>query len=279
MIKIGEYNELEIVREADFGYYLDGGTGKSSDDILLPKGNALGKELKKGDVINAFIYRDSKDRKIATLKEPKITVGEVGYLKIVGISKVGAFANFGLERDVLVPLKEQKYNLQKDKEYLLYMYVDKTGRLAATTDIDRYLEIMEDVNVGDEVSGIVYGYQTNNSLMIAIDGKYKGVILKNEYFTNIKPGDTVHCRVKKLYEDGMVGLTPRKKKLEERNELQEKILKFLKENDGIMSYNDKSTPEEIKKVFNSSKNYFKMALGGLMKEGLIKQDELGTRLK
>ena len=161
----------------------------------------------------------------------------------------------------------------------VYIYVDKTGRLAATTEVDKYLDEIEEPKMGTEVSGIVYGYQTNGSLRVAIDNKHRAVVLKNEYFTNIKPGDNIKGKIIKVYEDGIVGLSLRNHKLKERNELGDTILNYLKENGGVMSLNDKSTPDEIRNTFKTSKNYFKMALGGLMKKGLIEQDEFGTRLK
>ena len=198
---------------------------------------------------------------------------------VKSITKIGAFVDFGLERDILVPLKEQKYKMEEDKKYLVYIYVDKTGRLAATTEVDKYLDEIEEPKMGTEVSGIVYGYQTNRSLRVAIDNKHRAVVLKNEYFTNIKPGDNIKGKIIKVYEDGIVGLSLRNHKLKERNELGDTILNYLKENGGVMSLNDKSTPDEIRNTFKTSKNYFKMALGGLMKKGLIEQDEFGTRLK
>lgn len=289
MLNIGEFNKLKVVRTADFGYYLDAGTRNTSDDVLLPNKSALGKNLSIGDEVNAFIYRDSKDRIIATLKEPLAKVGDVAYLKVEGKSKVGTFVNFGLERDILVPFKEQKYTLEEGKNYLFYIYLDKTGRIAASADIDRYLENIDVENaeeieekkyrVGDDVAGIVYGFQTNKSAMIAIDNKYRGVILHNEYFTDLREGDEIKLRIKKIYEDGKLGLTPRKRPVDERMELQEEILQYIKKHDGFMPFNDKSSPEEIKRVFKQSKNYFKNALGGLMKRGLVVQDEEGTRLK
>lgn len=279
MINIGDFNEIKVVRKAEFGYYLERGSKRTSDDILLPNGSLDGKEINVGDTVNAFIYRDSRDRLIATLKTPLAVVGDVAFLEITQITNFGAFANFGLERDVLVPLKEQKYKLEEGKKYLLYLYLDKTGRLAATTDVDKYLEEMEDINLMDEVEGTVYGYQTNGSLRVAINNKYRGVVLKNEYFTNIIPGDIIKGKVKKVYEDGIVGLSLRQYKLMERDDLGEKILNYLKENNGEMIYNDKSSPDDIKKVFKTSKNYFKMALGGLMKKGLIEQGSFGTKLK
>lgn len=278
-LKVGEYNELKISRKSDIGYYLDRATGRTSDDILLPKKSTNGEELNVGEKINVFIYRDSNDRLIATLKKPLAIVGDIEALEITGVTSIGAFANFGLEKDILVPLKEQKYKLEKGKKYLLYIYVDKTGRLAATTDIDKYLGEIENPELGSEVSGIVYGYQTNGSLRVALDGQYRAVVLKNEYFTDIKPGDEIKGRIKRVYDDGIVGLSIRNTKLVERDELSTKILEYLKENGGSMVYNDKSSPDDIRRVFNTSKNYFKIALGGLMKQGLIEQDPLGTKLK
>lgn len=279
IINIGQFNKMKVAREADFGYYLDRETGNSSDDILIPKNNLEGKELIVGEEVNAFIYRDSRDRLIATLKEPLAVVGDIALLEVKSNTKIGAFVDFGLERDILVPMKEQKYRMIDGKKYLVYIYVDKTGRLAATTDIDKYLDELEEPKKGTEVSGIVYGYQTNDSLRVALDNKFRAVVLKNEYFTNIKPGETVKGKIIRVYEDGIVGLSLRNHKLKERNDLGETILEYLKENDGVMSLNDKSTPDEIRNIFKTSKNYFKMALGGLMKKGLIEQDEFGTRLK
>lgn len=289
MMNIGEFNKLQVVRTAEFGYYLDANTGNTSDDVLLPNKSALGKELSIGDEVNAFIYRDSKDRIIATLKEPLATVGDIAYLKVEGKTNFGSFVNFGLERDILVPFKEQEYPLKEGNKYLFYIYLDKTGRIAATADIDRHLENLDVENleevqenkyrVGDDVTGIVYGFQTNESAMIAVDNNYRGVILHNEYFIELKEGHELKLRIKKIYEDGKLGLTPRKKPVDERLELEEQILEYIKKHDGFMPFNDKSSPEEIKRVFKQSKNYFKNSLGGLMKRGLVVQDEKGTRLK
>lgn len=289
MINIGEFNTLKVSRRTDFGYYLDAGTERMGDDILLPNKSALGRELEDGEEVKAFVYRDSKDRIIATLGEPLAKVGDIAYLKVVGKSRVGAFVSIGLERDVLIPFREQKYDIEVGNRYLFYIYLDKTGRIAATTDIDRYLDTLDTEDpeamqknryrVGDEVTGIVYGFQTNGSAMVAVDKTYKGVILVNEYFSELKEGYELKLRVKKIYDDGRLGLTPRKRPVEERTDLQEQILDYMKKNGGSMPFNDKSSPEDIKRVFHQSKNYFKNALGGLMKRGLVVQDEEGTKLK
>ncbi|WP_291561576.1 MULTISPECIES: CvfB family protein [unclassified Clostridium] len=278
MIKIGEINKLKVVRKAEIGYYLDGKTDNTSDDILLPTKSALGNELQVEDEVEAFIYRDSKDRIIATMKNPLAQIGEIAYLEVVDNSKVGAFISIGLERDVLVPFKEIKYKLEVGKKYLFYLYLDKTNRLAATTNIDKYLHDTNSYNIGEEVEGTIYGFQTNETAMIALENIYRGVILKNEYYNDLKAGETIKVRVKRYYEEGQVGVTSRKSRLVEKEDLETVILDYLKKNHGSMKLNDKSSPEDIKSIFNTSKNAFKRALGGLMKRNLIIQDENGTKL-
>lgn len=276
MIHLGEYNNLKVDRETDFGFYLE---DEDKNAVLLPKALLNGQTVEVGQKIEAFVYNDSKDRPVATLKKPLIEVGKIAYLKIVENSNFGAFADMGLERDILVPLKEQKFKLVTGKSYLLYAYVDKTGRLAATTYIDSYIEVGEGYTVDQEVEVITYGKGGDKTIRVAIDGKYQAIILGNEHYNDIYPGDKLTVRVKRIYDDGVVGVTPRKKRLDEREVLKEKIMDYLKQNGGCMPYNDKSSPEDIKELFNTSKNYFKIALGGLMKEGKIVQDQEGTRLK
>ena len=275
MIHIGEYNNLKVDRKTEFGYYLQ---DDSKNSVLLPNGLLDGNTIDIGDEVEAFVYNDSKDRPIATLKKPLITVGQIAYLKIVSVSEFGAFADMGLERDIFIPLKEQKFKLLKGKSYLLYAYVDKTGRLAATTYVDSYMEIGEGYNVDDTVEVITYGKGGEKTIRVAIDGKYQAIILGNEHYADIYPGDKFTVRVKKIYEDGVIGVTQRRKRLDERAVLKEEILERLKSNGGFIPYNDKTSAEIIREEFKTSKNYFKMALGGLMKEGKIKQNAEGTEL-
>lgn len=277
MMIIGEYNKLKVSKKVEFGYYLEDNFG---DEVLLPNSAAKGHEIKEGDKLEVFIYRDSKDRLISTLKKPLITVGEIAYLEVVSQNNIGAFVNIGLERDLFVPLREQGFKLKEGKKYLFYMYVDKTDRLAGTTRIDSYLAIAEEgkYKSSDEVNAIVYDTCENGTLNVMVDEKYRGLILANEHFDYIYPGQEIQARVKIIYEDGTLGITTRKKRLDEREVLTEKILEYLRANGGFMPFNDKSSSEDIKKEFNTSKNYFKMTLGGLMKQKLITQDKEGTRL-
>ncbi len=279
MINIGDLNNLTVVRRAEFGYYLGAETDNTDDDILLPMKSTVGRALKIDDEVEAFIYRDSSDRLIATLKKPLAKVGDLAYLKVVDMTPIGSFVEIGLERDILVPFKEENYSLETGKKYLFYVYLDKTGRLAATTFIDKYLYETDSYDIDDEVEGTVYGIQTNGTVMIAIDDIYRAVILKNENYAKVIPGDRLSVRVKKYYEDGKMDVTARKPRLEERDVVEEQILEYLNKCDGFMPYNDKSSPDDIKKNFQTSKNSFKRALGGLMKSDLIVQDEEGTKLK
>lgn len=280
MYEIGKFNEMKVVRQASFGYYLDSETGNSSDDVLIPLGSILVDKINIGDLIRVFIYRDSEDRIIATMKEPLITLGEVKKLKVVDLTPSGAFVSMGLERDVFVPKKEQKYPLEVNKDYLFKLYLDKSKRLAATTDVNGALETAEasTFNKNDEVKGTVYTIQGDGTIFVAIDDKYKAVLNKGEYFEDLKGGDLISAKVLRVLEDGRPLLTTRGNLREERLDVKDEIMNFLKEEGGFIPYNDKSTPEEIKDKFKTSKNYFKRALGNLMKEGLIRQDEKGTYL-
>lgn len=277
MINIGQFNKLKVKKKVDFGYYLE---DKFGDEVLLPNSNAKGSKIEVGESLEVFVYRDSKDRLISTLKRPLLTVGNIAYLEVVSQSEIGAFVNIGLERDLFIPLKEQAFKLKTGKKYLFYMYIDKTDRLAGTTKIHEYLDIAEEgkYKVDDEVKVIVYDTAENGTLKIAVDREYIGLILPNEHLEYIYPGEEISARIKRVYEDGILGITTRKKRLDAREELSEVILKYLRENGGYMPYNDKSSSEEIKREFNTSKNYFKMTLGGLMKKKLITQDKEGTRL-
>ncbi|MBB6624853.1 CvfB family protein [Clostridium gasigenes] len=280
MLNIGEYHVLKAVRKKDYGYFLQNEEG---DSVLLPT-SCIGKErVRIDDVLNVFVYKDSLDRPVASLAKPFVTAGEVGYLKVVMKTEFGAFISIGLDRDIFVPIKEQRFEIKENEKYLFYIYVDKTGRLAGTTDVEPYLRPLEEADnitykVGDEMEAVVYSATPAGTLNVAIDCKYKGLVLPNEYFQSVYPGIELKLRVKRLYEDGVIGFSSRQKRLIERSSLQESILKHMDINGGFMAFNDKSAPEDIKATFNTSKNYFKMALGGLMKEGKIAQDLEGTRI-
>ena len=276
MVKIGDFNKLTIARKVEFGFFLD---GKGGDDVFMHRKFTNYEVLIPGDEVNVFVYKDSKDKLAATLNPPLAKVGEIGYFEVVDATKIGYFINIGLEKDILVPFSAKHYDISVGNKYLFYIYLDKSDRIAATTRIEEHLTTDSNYSVGDTVTGVVYGFQTNQSAMVCVDNKYEGVILHNEYFTNLKVGDKLNLKIIKIYEDGKLGLTPRQGREEELNELEVKILNHLNNaSRGFMPYNDKSDPADIASMFNCSKKNFKRALGILMKKGLIEQDSEGTRL-
>lgn len=270
MIHTGKINKLKVERKVSIGYYL-------TKDILLPTGSVTS-EIEVGSEIDVFIYRDSKDRLIATMKTPLAKTQELKRLMVKSKSNIGAFVDIGLERDVLVPFREINYTLEEKKEYLFYVYLDRSDRLCATTKINKYLKEPDDLNLGEEYEAYVYDIHQNGNILCAINDCYKGLVLNNEIFITVAQGDTIKVTIKKIYDDGIALLSMRKRGKFERMELQDVIIDYMKKNGGTMTYSDKSSPEDIKKVFNSSKNYFKNALGGLMKKGMIIQDENGCKL-
>jgi predicted RNA-binding protein (virulence factor B family) len=264
LVKIGDFNKLTIARKVEFGFFLD---GKGGDDVFMHRKFTNYEVLIPGDEVNVFVYKDSKDKLAATLNPPLAKVGEIGYFEVVDATKIGYFINIGLEKDILVPFSAKHYDISVGNKYLFYIYLDKSDRIAATTRIEEYLTTDSNYSVGDTVTGVVYGFQTNQSAMICVDNKYEGVILHNEYFTNLKVGDKLNLKVIKIYEDGKLGLTPRQGREEELNELEVKILNHLNNaSRGFMPYNDKSDPADIASMFNCSKKNFKRALGILMKK-------------
>lgn len=276
MVKIGDFNKLTIARKVEFGFFLD---GKGGDDVFMHRKFTNYEVLIPGDEVNVFVYKDSKDKLAATLNPPLAKVGEIGYFEVVDATKIGYFINIGLEKDILVPFSAKHYDISVGNKYLFYIYLDKSDRIAATTRIEEHLTTDSEYKVGDSVTGVVYGFQTNQSAMVCVDNKYEAVILHNEYFTNLKIGDKLNLKVIKVYEDGKLGVTPRQGREEELSELEGKILSHLNNaSRGFMPYNDKSDPADIASMFNCSKKNFKRALGILMKKGLIEQDSEGTRL-
>lgn len=275
MSNIGDFNTLKVIKDRDFGYFLQ----DRDTEILIPKNSCEGRTLTIDEMVEVFVYRDSSDRPIATLKTPLAKVYDIAYLKVESVTNIGAFINIGLERDVMVPIKEQTYKITPGNFYMFYLYLDKTGRLAATLDIERHLKTDSTYVVGDEVQGTVFGFTSVGSALISVDNKYKGLILKNEFFNYLKFGEKLTLRVNNIYQDGVMSLSPRTNTLKgERLAIEDVIINYLNDNAGFMPYGDKSSPDDISRAFNTSKNYFKKALGGLMKKNLVTQKEDGTYL-
>jgi len=278
MISIGEIQKLKVKRSTSFGVYLTDLEGKNrNEEILLPK-REVPKNLKAGDTIEVFIYRDSEDRLIATTRRPKITLGEVGLLRVKDITKIGAFLDWGLEKDLLLPFKEQTMKLIKGKKYLVGLYVDKSDRLCATMKIKDFLRTDSPYKENDWVKGTIYSINEDMGAFVAVDNKYHGMIPKKELIGVYAPGEEVELRVTKVREDGRLDLSLRDKSYLQIDKDAERILEKIKEKGGFLPLNDNSSPEEIKKQLNMSKSSFKKAVGRLLKERKIRFEKKGIRL-
>ncbi|KOR24621.1 S1 RNA-binding domain-containing protein [Clostridium sp. FAM 1755] len=278
MIKLGEIQKLEIIREAPMGVYLNSKEDKSENDILLP-GKQVPKDAKIGDEVEVFVYRDSEDRMIATINRPKITIGEIAPLKVIEKTKMGAFLDWGLERDLFLPFKEQTYGIQEGKEYLVYLYIDKSDRLCASMNVYRVLGTESHYKENDQVKGFIYDIKKEIGAFVAVDNEYHGLIPKNEIYDKLRYGDIVEARVTKVKEDGKLDLSIRKKAYKQMDEDADIILEKLNSNGGKLYLNDNSDPRAIKELLNMSKNAFKRAVGRLLKEGKIEFIEKGIKLK
>ncbi len=268
MIELGKRQLLEVVRAKDFGVYLG---EKSTDEaaVLLPRKQVPeGTEI--GDKLDVFIYKDSEDRLIATTAIPKLQIGEVAVLTVKEVGKIGAFLDMGLEKDLLLPFKEQNHKVRQGEQCLVALYVDKSKRLAATMKVYSYMSSESPYEKDDKVKGTVYEINRNLGAFVAVDNRYYGMIPQRELFGDIREGDVIEARVTKVREDGKLDLSPREKAYIQINADAELVFKVIEEKDGVLPFNDKVSPEIIKETFHMSKNAFKRAVGHLLKEGIIK---------
>lgn len=273
MIEIGKVQTLTIERITPIGAYLSDGFD-TTDVVLLPE-KEVPKNSRTGDQIDVFIYRDSKDRLISTTREPKIQIGEFAALKVADITKVGAFLDWGLEKDLLLPYNEQTVKVQKGRDYLVNLYTDKSDRLCATMKIYPLLKVDAPYKVGDWIEGYVYQINPEIGAFVAIDNLYHGLILIKDANSDIHCGEKIHARVSEIRNDGKLVLSPNKKAYKEIPKDAVAILTKLNESQGFLPYNDKTDAYLIKKEFNMSKSSFKRAVGKLLKEKKIKITERG----
>jgi predicted RNA-binding protein (virulence factor B family) len=279
MFKLGEKQELIIVKELDFGVYLGEELNASMDDrVLLPK-KQVPAGSKVGDKLTVFLYKDSKDRIIATTNEPLITIGQVRKLKVSQVTNIGAFLDWGLEKDVLLPYKEQTTRLHEGDEILVTIYIDKSSRLAATMKVYRYLECGSDYQKDDMVKGTVYEIIEDTGAYVAVDDKYSALIPNNELYGNVKVGDVITARVASVKEDGKLDLSIREKAYLQIGKDADKLIGIIESFDGVLPFNDKANPEVIKRETGMSKNEFKRAVGNLLKNGKIEIKPNCIRLK
>ncbi len=277
MIKLGEVQKLEIKRFTSVGAYLNI-SKEDSDDILLPK-SQIPEGAKVGDEIEVMVYNDSKDRIIATTKKAKAQVGELAHLMVVSQTKIGSFLDWGLEKDLFLPFSETVGSIEKGKEYLVGIYVDKSKRICATMKIRDMLSTNSPYKENDKAKGTIYSINRDIGAFVAVDDKYDGLIPKKELIGAYEVGDIIEVRVTKIKEDGKLDLSLRDRAHIQMDQDAKVILSRLKEQSGFIPLNDNSSPEAIKKELNMSKSGFKRAIGRLYKEGIITFDRNGIKLK
>ncbi|MCL2865682.1 MAG: S1-like domain-containing RNA-binding protein [Lachnospiraceae bacterium] len=263
-MKLGEKQVLTMVKKVDFGVYL----GTEEERVLLPQ-KQVPAELAVGDSIEVFLYKDSSDRLIATTNEPWLKIGEVALLKVAESGKMGAFLYWGLEKDLLLPFKEQTYKVKKDDECLVTLYIDKSQRLCATMKVYHLLATDSPYQKNDMVTGRIYDKSDDFGLFVAVDDKYSARIPRHEVFGLFDLGQVVQARVTNVKEDGKLDLTVREKVHVQMDQDAQAILQVMQGYGGVLPFTDKAEPERIQAEFSMSKAAFKRAIGRLLKEGKI----------
>ena len=266
-LRLGEKQTLVIVKKVEFGVYL--ATKEAPEDKVLLPAKQVPEGAKVGDELEVFLYRDSSDRLIATTNEPKITLGELKVLTVVDTGKIGAFLDWGLEKDLLLPFKEQTAEVKKGDSCLVSLYEDKSGRLCATMKVYPLLRTDSPYKKEDQVTGIVYDTSREFGVFVAVDDQYSARIPKKEVYGNLTVGTRVQARVTAVKADGKLDLSVRDRIPQQMEKDADKILKEMEKRGGSLPFTDKADPERIKAELGMSKAAFKRAVGRLMKAGKI----------
>ncbi|WP_300229649.1 S1-like domain-containing RNA-binding protein [uncultured Bacteroides sp.] len=275
-IKLGEYNLLEVVKEVDFGVYLDGG---DDGEILLPT-RYVPRDCKPGDVLNVFIYLDMDERLIATTLQPYVKVGEFACLEVAWVNQFGAFLDWGLMKDLFVPFREQKMKMVKGNSYVVHVHLDEDSyRIVASAKVEKYLsKEMPEYNPGDEVDIMVW-QKTDLGFKVIVDNKFGGMIFKNEIFTDVRTGMRMTAYIKNVRPDGKIDLELQKGGVKKVEDFADTLLEYIRSNGGSTPLNDKTDADVIYNTFGVSKKTFKKAVGDLYKKRLIVlEGEQGIRL-
>ena len=266
MFRLGERQSLKIKEQKEFGVYLTDEEGK--DKVLLPR-KQVPDGAGIGDEIEVFLYRDSQDRIIATTSQPGVQKGKVALLEVKEVSKIGAFLDWGLEKDLLLPFREQTGPVKKGDNVLVALYIDKSDRLCATTKVYPYLELGGDFKKDDQVTGTVYEISQNFGAFVAVDNRYSALIPKRDMPNDIKVGQEVRGRVTAVKSDGKIDISVREKAYLQMSIDADRLIRYMDDHDGRIPFTDKASPELINQTMNMSKNEFKRAVGNLLKAGRI----------
>jgi predicted RNA-binding protein (virulence factor B family) len=275
MTEIGKLNTLRVVKELDFGVYLD---GAELGEILMPT-RYVPENCKIDDMVEVFIYLDSEDRIIATTQIPNAMVGQFAGMEVVSVNEIGAFLDWGLQKDLLVPFREQKVKMEEGKTYVVYVYFDEeSNRIAASAKLDQFLDLEQtEYDEGQEVDLLIYN-QTDMGFKAIVNNINEGVLYGNEVFQPLHKGQRVKGFIKKIRDDGKLDLCMQKPGYEKVDELSDRIFAYLEKNDGFLNVTDKTPADVITQMFNVSKKTFKKAVGSLYRKKLIKLEPDGIAL-
>ena len=269
MIQLGKKQKLQVLKKVDFGVYL--GEPMQADvkeKVLLPI-KQVPEQTKEGDILEVFIYKDSMDRMIATVREPDLQVGETAVLKVVQTSRIGAFLDWGLEKDLLLPFREQTMRVKEGQECLVALYIDKSERLCATMKVYPYLSLRTPYGMNDEVQGRVYEISERFGVFVAVDDHYCAMVPKREAQGKFRIGEVRKFRVTEVKEDGKMNLSAHQKAYLQIGEDAKLVRKVIDEFAGVLPFDDKVSPQVIEREFGLSKNAFKRAVGHMLKNGEI----------
>ncbi len=272
-MQLGEKQTLTIVKQVEFGVYLaEDMAGAPEERVLLP-GKQVPKDAGVGTKLEVFIYKDSKDRLIATTHMPKLTLHQVGELQVAQVGRIGAFLDWGLEKDLLLPFREQTRKVQEGETCLVAPYIDKSSRLCATMNVYEYLDTDSPYAKDDRVEGVVYEISRDFGAFVAVDGRYSALIPKKELYGEIRVGEKISARVTGVKADGKLDLSLREKAYLQMDTDAQKVLEAIGERGGALPFTDKASPEVIRTEMQMSKNEFKRAVGRLLKQGKIEITE------
>lgn len=274
MMKLGKKQVLMVVKKVEFGVYL----GTDEERVLLPK-KQVPADVEIGDPVEVFLYKDSSDRLIATTHEPKLTLGELAVLTVADTGKYGAFLDWGLEKDLFLPFRQQTAKVKKGDQCLVTLYIDKSERLCATMKVYELLRQDSPYQKNDHVKGIIYDTSPEFGVFVAVDQLYSARIPKKEVYRDLQVGQMIEARVTEVKEDGKLELSIRNKIPEQMDQDAKLVWERLEEYGGKLPFTDKADPEVIKREFGLSKNAFKRAVGRLLKEGKIEINDKNIAIK
>lgn len=276
-MEIGIKQPLYVVKKTNLGVFLSDEPDKVANSILL-KSEEYAASLNLGDTLEVFVYLNHDEEMTVTLKVPPIERGQIGYLRVKELTTIGAFLDLGLDKDILLPFREQKGELSVNQEIMVGIYLDKSDRLCATMDLSKVLSCESPYKEDDIINGMVYQAHEELGAFIAVEQRYQGLIQAHDLVAPLRRGDLVQCRVVKVRPDGKLNLTLKDKAYIQVDKDAKMIIGKLSLKNGFLPYHDKSSTDEIKREFNMSKKSFKKAVGKLYKDKMITIEEKGIRL-